>query len=312
MADAPPPQALPEGSMDGVNGTTNGTSATSPSVLANLQDVNFILLQAKIVLGAMGIIYLGAHAALRRPPSAAPAKPRKPGGKREKEEERFSQGLERSDAILFPVMAAMMLVGLYYLIKWLKDPAILNKILQWYMSTVSIASLWTIYAHGIELVTNIVFPQYWRGWDGLLRRADQKRRVAVTCDSVGNATEVTPADVGPVSFPGPLGFLAPFKGLRSAAWDWRDLLMKQWTFRFVMAGLGKEKAKFKFAHVLALLMSLASAGIYFSTTSPLLSNMLGYGMCYGSMLLLSPTDFLTGSLVLVGLFFYDIVMVFYT
>ncbi|KAJ3507466.1 hypothetical protein NM208_g15954 [Fusarium decemcellulare] len=76
--------------------------------------------------------------------------------------------------------------------------------------------------------------------------------------------------------------------------------------------MGKEEGKIKFAHMAAMLMALATALIYSSTTSPLLANTLGYGMCYGSFLLLSPTDFLTSTLVLVGLFFYDIFMVFYT
>jgi len=64
--------------------------------------------------------------------------------------------------------------------------------------------------------------------------------------------------------------------------------------------------------MMSLLLALATALVYFSTSSPLLSNMLGYGMCYGSFLVLSPTDFLIGSLVLIGLFFYDIYMVFFT
>lgn len=40
--------------------------------------------------------------------------------------------------------------------------------------------------------------------------------------------------------------------------------------------------------------------------------MIGFGFCYGTLQLMSPTTFWTGTLVLAGLFFYDIVMVFYT
>lgn len=39
---------------------------------------------------------------------------------------------------------------------------------------------------------------------------------------------------------------------------------------------------------------------------------MGFGFCYGTLQLMSPTTFWTGTLVLSGLFIYDIVMVFYT
>ncbi|PHH87125.1 hypothetical protein CDD83_9286 [Cordyceps sp. RAO-2017] len=109
-----------------------------------------------------------------------------------------------------------------------------------------------------------------------------------------------------------MGLLARSERPRRAAWELRGLLTRKWLLKLFMHGVGEEKAKIKFAHMTALFLSVMTALVYFSTTSPLLSNMLGYGMCYGSFLILSPTDFLTGSLVLVGLFVYDIVMVFYT
>jgi len=43
-----------------------------------------------------------------------------------------------------------------------------------------------------------------------------------------------------------------------------------------------------------------------------LTNLIAWGFCYGTLQLMSPTTFWTGSLVLGGLFFYDITMVFYT
>lgn len=42
------------------------------------------------------------------------------------------------------------------------------------------------------------------------------------------------------------------------------------------------------------------------------TNLMAFGFSYGSMQMISPTTFTTGSLVLGGLFIYDIVMVFYT
>jgi minor histocompatibility antigen H13 len=295
--------------LDSLNVTLNTTASTSPTtILDTLKDVSFLLLELKLVSGAMGIIYLGAHASLRRPPSAAVSKDKK---RRKEDDETFAQGLERSDAILFPIMAACVLVGLYYLIQWLQDPAIINKILRSYMTTMSMASLLTFYAHGIQVLTSFVFPRFWRGRDGKLRRVDQAKRVVAVCDDVGNEIEsLGTGETNPL--PGSLGFLTPVAWLQNKAWNLRDLLTRHWLLEMFVHGMGKETAHVKFAHMLALLMAVVTAIVYFATSWPFLSNMLGYGMCYGSFLILSPTDFLTGSLVLWGLFFYDIFMVFYT
>lgn len=296
--------------LDGFNVTLNDTAAgaTPASIMDTLQDMDFLLLELKLVTGAMGIIFLGAHASLRRPPSAAISKDKK---RRKQDDEAFTQGLELSDAILFPIMAAIVLVGLYYLIQWLQDPALINKILRSYMTTASMASLLTFYAHGIQVISSFVFPRFWRGRDGKLRRVDQTKNTVAVCDDAGN--ELESSDVGVKNpLPGALAFLAPAAWLQKKAWELRDLFTRHWLLEVFAHGMGKETIHIKFAHMMALLMSVVTAIVYFATSWSFLSNMLGYGMCYGSFLLLSPTDFLTGSLVLWGLFFYDIFMVFYT
>ncbi|UKZ95395.1 uncharacterized protein TrAFT101_010239 [Trichoderma asperellum] len=296
--------------LDGLNVTLNDTAAgaTPATIMDTLQDMDFLLLELKLVTGAMGIIYLGAHASLRRPPSAAISKDKK---RRKQDDEAFTQGLELSDAILFPIMAAIVLVGLYYLIQWLQDPALINKILRSYMTTASMASLLTFYAHGIQVVSSFVFPRFWRGRDGKLRRVDQTKNTVAVCDDAGN--EIESSGVGGTNpLPGALAFLAPAAWLQKKAWELRDLFTRHWLLEVFAHGMGKETIHIKFAHMMALLMSVVTAIVYFATSWSFLSNILGYGMCYGSFLLLSPTDFLTGSLVLWGLFFYDIFMVFYT
>lgn len=298
------------GILDGLNSTFHNATPRPETWLETLQDFDFLLLEAKLVLSAAGIIYVGAHAALRRPPSAALPKDKKAQRKTE-EEDKLAQGLEMSDAILFPVMAGFVLMGLYYLIQWLNDPAIISKILRWYMSIVSVASLITLYAHGVDLVSAFVFPRYWRGLDGQLRMADQKSQAVVGCDNVGNVGHGTPAVVGN-PLPGALSLLAPTTKLRKMVWNIRGTFKREWLLRFFLHGVGEEKAHIKFATMMALPLAAATAVLYFTTTSPFLSNMLGYGMCYCSFLVLSPTDLLIGSLVLWGLFFYDIFMVFYT
>ncbi|KAF4996608.1 hypothetical protein FGRMN_4407 [Fusarium graminum] len=308
MAENTTDTATLEGSFDALNSTvSNGDSWLSG--FSYLQDQSFLMLEIRLVLSAIGIIYLGAHAALRRPPSAAPAKKKKSGDK-EDDDERFAQGLEPSDAIIFPLMAGTVLIGLYYLIQYLQDPDILNKILRWYMSTMSVASLVSIYSHGIEVVTSLVFPRYWRGRDGRLRAVKQKTRSVQVCDDAGNPVEAVTETGNP--FPGPFACLAFTEKIRKSGWEVRSLLSRHWAIKLFIHGMGKEEGRIKFAHVVSLLMALVTALVYSYTTSPLLANTLGYAMCYGSLLLISPTDFLTSTLILVGLFFYDIVMVFYT
>ncbi|RDA85114.1 hypothetical protein CP532_2040 [Ophiocordyceps camponoti-leonardi (nom. inval.)] len=296
----------------------------SISVLEFLQDRHYLFLELRLLLGAAGIIYLGAHASLRRPPSASPVTKGDKGknGKGsekdveeeydEEEEAPMSQGLELSDAITFPLMAAAMLIGLYYLIQWLQDPALLNQALRTYISVMSIVSLSTFFAHTLEVATSIAFPTWWRGSDGLLRKVSQKARAVVVCDDVGNVIVGRKSDdkVGPL--PGFLGWLTPLAVLRRLAWDARSVLTRRWLFRLYVHGVGDDKYGVRFTHVVGIVLSSLTAVVYFWAPSALLSNLLGYSLCYGSLLLLSPTDYLTGSLVLVGLFFYDIVMVFYT
>lgn len=302
-----------EGAVDGLNATVNGTSPARETTWDILSDINFLALEAQLVFGALGIIYVGAHAALRRPPSAAPTKQRKPGQKRsadDDDEERLTQGLELSDAIMFPFLAGIMLVGLYYLIQWLQDPEILNKILRWYMSTMSIVSLLSFYAHGLGLGIGMVFPDYWRGTDGKLRKVDQKNRLVQVCDDVGNPVEGQPTSNNP--FPGILSILARSQTAQKAAWSFRELFTDQWILKMYVHGMGEEKTKINFAQMISLFAAAGTAFVYSWTSSPFLSNTMGYGMCYGAFLLLSPTDLMIGTVVLVGLFFYDIFMVFYT
>lgn len=310
--------------LQGLNTTVNeAMSASRPTmetIWDTLQDFNFMLLEAKLIFSAISIIYVASHAALRRPPSAAKASSTgsKKGGAKgaemaDEEDDGFAQGLELSDAIMFPIMAGCMLVGLYYLLQWLQDPEILNKILRWYMSAMSLVSLLTLFSHGFEVVTSFAFPRYWRSWgDGLLRQVDQDARTVKVCDDVGNVVLGQTALANPTPLPGILSNIGFSEKITKSIWDARGLLYQQWLLKFYAHGFGHAKTHIKLSHVFALLASIATTIVYNSTSSPFLSNVLGYGLCYGSLLLISPTNLAVGSLVLIGLFFYDITMVFYT
>ncbi|KAK0661991.1 Minor histocompatibility antigen H13 [Lasiodiplodia hormozganensis] len=106
-----------------------------------------------LLISALFPIYAGAHSSLTRPSSAA--KPKKApkvdtaddGYESEEDEEEEIQqmeGLSTRDAIIFPIMAGVTLTGLYFLIKWMQDPQLLNKILNAYFSLFGVLSKWTV------------------------------------------------------------------------------------------------------------------------------------------------------------------------
>lgn len=299
---------LPRTDANGT-GTANGTATWGgPGAFENL---GFCLLELKIIFSALGLIYLGSHAALRRPPSALKPAAKKGGYSRlDRDKNDLMQGLVPSDAVMFPLMAGVLLAGLYYLIQWLQDPDIVNRILRTYMSTVSIVSLLTLYTHGLQLFVSFLFPRYWRARDGSLKEADQAQRALRSCDDAGNPLGRPLAMANPC--PCVPDRLVRSERSRGALWEARDVLKRRWLLKYYLRGVVKGEEWVKFTHVTAFFLSTATALVYFYTTSTFLSNVLGYGMCYASFLIISPTDFLTSALVLVGLFLYDIVMVFYT
>lgn len=98
-----------------------------------------------LLLSAIFPIYIAAHASLARPSSAA--KPEKKKNKKKATDGDVSddddddlqivqkiESLTAWDALTFPLLAGATLTSLYFLIKWLEDPAMLNKILAVYFS----------------------------------------------------------------------------------------------------------------------------------------------------------------------------------
>ncbi|KAI1077563.1 signal peptide peptidase-domain-containing protein [Whalleya microplaca] len=280
-----------------------------PTIL--LENNDLLVLECRIVFTAMACIYIGSHAALRRPPSARLPKKDKKGNhvKHEDQDDKFVQGLLPSDAILFPILAGAVLVGLYYLIKWLEDLDILNKILQVYFSSMSLASMGKLFADLLHLLTGVIFPTVWATNDGTLFHVDSERRqwyVATNSgDKVWDEKKKTP-----------LPHLWSEWNLSDSKnkflWEIRRLLLEQWSVRLFVHGIVNEKFKIKFNDVLGVVLAVGANVAYYTTSSTLLSNIMGYAFSYTGIILMSPTTFGTGTAVLFGLFFYDIYMVFYT
>ncbi|KAI3326928.1 signal peptide peptidase-domain-containing protein [Xylariaceae sp. AK1471] len=284
--------------------------ASMPTVL--LQHKELLFLEIRIVFSALAIIYIACYGALRRPPSAKPPKIGKNGNKNEAEErdDQYVQGMLPSDAILFPILAGTVLIGLYYLIKWLEDPDMLNKVFRAYFSAMSLASLGKLLADGLHFLTSFVFPTVWTSKDGKLYHIDSNKRGQWhakdgTKDQVWDDKKRSP-------LPGPFSEIKLSDTSTKLLWGIRHLFLEQWTVRLVVHGILNEKIIVKFNDILGFVLAIGANLVYYTTKSTLLSNVMGYGLSYAGIIIMSPTTFTTGSGVLFGLFFYDIVMVFYT
>ncbi|KAL2167977.1 hypothetical protein VTG60DRAFT_567 [Thermothelomyces hinnuleus] len=261
-----------------------------------------------VVLSALGVIWVGAHGSLRRPPSAAPPKLKK--GKKKREEEKFIEGLVASDAIRFPLMLAAVLMGLYYLIQWLQDPSILNKILRGYMSIMSIAGLGALAGDALDILTSLVFPTMWADGKGQVYHIDSHRRCQYVVDK--ETAEETVIRSKDTPLPGRLSDLKLSPALKRFLWELCHLLTQDWTARLAVYGKTLAKVDLQVNDLLRFAIAGLVAAAYHWTGWDALSNLLSMAMCYFSFLMFSPTSFTIGTMVLASLFIYDVVMVFYT
>ncbi|KAI1323271.1 signal peptide peptidase-domain-containing protein [Xylariaceae sp. FL0255] len=318
------------------NATVLETLSTIPSIIWESADI--LILELRIIFSALACIYIGSFGALRRPPSAAP--PKKKNGKKgdkgakEEKEDQFVQGLIMSDAVMFPILAGTVLIGLYYIIKWLGDADILNKILKYYFSFMSLGSLGKLFADGLHLVARCVFPTVWTDFlSGTMYHIDDKgkgqwfTKKDASKKKDKNSGAGTDADTAvPKTWdenmrsplPGPFFSSIKSKSVNRFLWGLRHLFRGgNFKVDLFIRGIVNNKFDVTFNQVLGIVLSIVTSTLYHATStdkspSNFISNLLGYAFSYTTILLLSPTTFATGSAVLFGLFFYDIAMVFYT
>ncbi|KAM7201900.1 Signal peptide peptidase domain containing protein [Naviculisporaceae sp. PSN 640] len=288
----------------------NATSS-SPHVFSYhmLLKPDFLLVEAQVILSALSIIWLGSHASLRRPPSAAPVKTKK--GKSKPEDDHFTEGFRASDAIMLPIMAGAVLIGLYYLIEWLQDPDILNKCLRVYLSFASLASLGKLSGDALDVLTSLIFPNMWADGSGKIYHIDSERRCQLLGD--GEDTETgTPVEGKKSPLPGFLSNLRLSPKTNKLLWDVRRLLTEEWKVRLAIHGIFRGETSLRLNTLVGFLVSINVTLVYYLTGWNIFSNLLGSAFSYTAFTIMSPTSFAIGTMVLVGLFVYDIVMVFYT
>jgi minor histocompatibility antigen H13 len=274
-----------------------------------------ILMHIHLIAAALFPIYVGSHASLSRPPSAAAPAKSKTGDEDDDEivVEPVMEGLRPSDAILFPIVASGALAGLYYLIQWLNDPALLNKILGYYFSTLGVVGVGRLVSDGLNVATTIVFPSVWssRGTtyyvDPLLSQQVTKEAKPAKVQFHRKFTEKTNP------FPGLLSLVPLPSIITRQFWTARALLKNHWIFRGYVHGVCNVKTKLQLNDVTGFIIGIVAIVLYNTNGKAWwLTNVIGFGLCYGALQLISPTSFWIGSMVMAGLFIYDIVMVFYT
>lgn len=271
-----------------------------------------------LLISAIFPIYTGAHASLSRPSSAAKPEKKKREFKDDEAEDEDDdvvvqkmEGLSPSDAIVFPLMAGATLASLYFIIKWLKDPALLNKILRWYFSQMGVFFSVRFLKDALTVFRSFVFPdQYtYRGstWKvNTKRRQFEKSGTTVTGSPATNEIKCSP-------LPGLLSRIHFPKPTQTFLWLIRDCLYTKATLRVHIKSLFTLKTPVDTLDIASTIFSVGFSIYSLVAPSPwYLTNFFGFAFCYGSLQFMSPTTFWTGSLILSSLFFYDIYFVFFT
>ena len=276
----------------------------------------FVPTYLHLIASAVFPIYAGAHASLSRPSSAAKAKSSArddtdgDDGDEEDHEPRM-EGLSPSDAIWLPLFAGMTLAGLYFLIKWLEDPALLNKLLNWYFSIFGILSVGKILADAMTLVTSYVFPKRWSSTSTIWHLDEKAQRFIRNRDVSPAPTAIERQRGSPL--PGWMASMSLSSALTNTLWTLRRVLTQLCTLRVKVSGNNFLVTKFGFYDVVGIVIGAIAVAFYNFVSKPWwLTNLMGFGFAYGALQILSPTTFWTGTMILSSLFFYDIYFVFFT
>ncbi|KAI9933814.1 hypothetical protein ASPWEDRAFT_105358 [Aspergillus wentii DTO 134E9] len=267
-----------------------------------------------LLVSAIFPIYIGAHASLSRPSSAAKP-PKKDGDEPDNEDEdedeeeqgttQKMEGLSPSDALMFPLTAGLTLGGLYLVIKWLGDPAILNKILSFYFSQMGLFFAVAFLKDMFLVFRSFVFPnQYRQG--GKIWKAKQSERIFTNNSSDNVETRRSP-------LPGIFGAIPLPNSVLKVLWTTRNLAYQRVKLRIHVRGLMDVKCRLGLLDVFSVIVALSVVGYFAFVTKPWwLTNFMGFCFCYGALQFMSPSTFWTGTLILSSLFFYDIYFVFFT
>jgi minor histocompatibility antigen H13 len=269
-----------------------------------------IPLYIHLILSALFPIVTGAFASLSRPSSAA--KPSKKSRKSHEEDdedededevEQKMEGMSPKDAIILPITAGLVLGGLYWLIKKYGADMI-NLIFGWYFSAVGVFSVGKLFNDAAALTIGVVFPAYF-AHRGKLWRADGAERKLV---AGGNAQESRTSPL-----PGMLGLIPLSRVLSDSLWSLRAIPKQKYAFVAYVKNVLDVNGPVTVLNVAAAVCSLTAISYNQFIDKPWwLTNLQGFAVSYTALQVMSPTTFVTGSMILSALFCYDIWAVFFT
>jgi len=276
------------------------------------QHQRFLPMYGHLLVSALFPIYTGAHASLSRPSSAAkPVKSKKnteDNDDDEDEEEHVQklEGLTRGDALIFPVMAGVVLFGLYMAIKYF-GASIINTFLGVYFSVIGTYSVSKLISDTSSTVFGFFSPNYYSSSGRIWKVLDaEKKVIAIDGNGDNTASRVSPLakKMGAVPLPA---------NLLDLAWWIRSCFRQKSLAKVYIEGINNFGIYFTLNNIFASVLGVLAIGYSLFIDKPwMLTNLQGFAVCYGAFQLMSPTNFGTGSLILAGLFFYDIWAVFFT
>ncbi|KAL8775845.1 MAG: hypothetical protein Q9203_003725 [Teloschistes exilis] len=264
-----------------------------------------------MVITSLIPIFTGAHASLARPSSAAkPSKTRKKAGPEDGTEDDLQEdteskieGLSASAAIWFPVAAGCTLGGLYFIIKWLEDPAILSTVINAYFGIVGGFGVVQMFKDSLDVALSYMFPSKYL-YRGQLWKFDCIKRNAV-CQEDPNQTWHSP-------LPGRLSRLPLPSFVQRFIWALRSS-KSTLCIRTTVGSLSKAHIHITPTTVLSYVFTLPILVYYNFVARPwYLTNILGLAFAYGSLQLISPTTPSVGTMILGALLLYDVYFVFFT
>ncbi|PYH97707.1 hypothetical protein BO71DRAFT_395954 [Aspergillus ellipticus CBS 707.79] len=270
-----------------------------------------------LLVSALFPIYIGAHASLSKPSSAS--KP--PKGSQDDEDEsdnedeerrgndRKMEGLVPSDALMFPLTAGLTLGGLYLVIKYM-GADLLNKILGFYFSQMGMLFAVAFLKDCLTVLRSFVFPRKYSSSGQVWKSKPADRTFEGTR---GKESTTESLEVRRSPLPGFLGSIPLPNTIRATLWAFRGVAYWRAKLRVHVHRVVSGECWLGVTDVLSIFMTLPAIGYFTFVTKPWwLTNFLGFSFCYGTLQFMSPSTFITGSLILGSLFFYDIYFVYFT
>lgn len=263
-----------------------------------------------LLVSAIFPIYTAAHASLSRPLSAAPKKKGEKGSADDRDDDDESdeqespkiESLTPSDALLFPLLAGATLASLYFILKWLQDPAWLNWALGLYFSQMGLFFAMKFLKDVFSVIRSYLFPTEFSA-AGSRWKVDLERKTYIS-------------DKGPISkspLPGIFRHVPLPDSISYLIWTLQDLLYTKARLSLHLHQLVTLKTSIDLLDLVSLVLSCAIVYYHTFVAKPwFLTNFLGFSFCYGSLQFMTPSTAWTGTLVLSALFFYDIYFVFFT